>query len=67
MSGGPEDASAMGRLDDKLREAAYQLRDAIEAAEAGHRGWAIDVKTANEILLPSGWKLVRAEPVTVYR
>lgn len=68
MSGGMEDASAIGELATELREAAYQMRDAIKAANAGHRGWAIDSQhEVNEILLPSGWKIVRAEPFTGYR
>jgi len=68
MSGGMEDASAVGRLGTELREATYQMRDAIKAGEDGHRGLAIDVQDAvNEILLPCGWKIVRAEKFTGYR
>jgi hypothetical protein len=68
VSGGLEDANAVGGLANDLKDAAYVLRDAVKAAEEGHRGIAIDVvATVNEVLLPSGWKLVRAEKVTVYR
>lgn len=68
MSGGMEDASAIGGLADKLRDASYELRDAIKAAEAGHRGMSVPVQDeVNEILLPSGWKIVRAEKFTGYR
>jgi hypothetical protein len=63
-----EDAAAMGRLAGKLMDKAYDLRDAIEAAQEGHRGHSIDVEhEVNKILLPTGWKLVRAEKVTVFR
>ena len=68
MSGGMEDANATGKLGTDLEEAAYRLRDAVMAAETGHRGIAIDVlNTVNPILLREGWKLVRAEPFTGYR
>ncbi len=62
MSGGQQEAAALGEMATKLREAAYELRDAIKKAEDGHRGWGVPVEpTVNEILLPSGWKLVRAQ------
>ena len=68
MSGGMEDANAVGRLGVKLREAAYQMRDAIKEAEEGHRGLTVDVLSeVNEIMLPCGWKVVRAEKFTGYR
>lgn len=68
MSGGMEDANAVGRLGTKLTEAAYVMRDAIKEAETGHRGITIDVlETVNEIMLPCGWKIVRATPFTGYR
>lgn len=68
MSGGQQEAAALGELSSELREAAFKMRDAVKDAEAGHRGMAIDVQeTVNEILLPSGWKLVRAEAFTGYR
>lgn len=68
MSGGQHEAYHTGKLDTDLREEVYKLRDAIKAAEEGYRGIAIDVAaTANEILLPIGWKLVRAERFTGYR
>jgi hypothetical protein len=63
-----EDASAVGRLSTELCEAAYKMRDAIKAGEDGHRGLALDVQEeVNEILLPCGWKIVRAEKFTGYR
>lgn len=63
-----EDASAIGQIDQMLTEAAYLMRDAIEGAEAGHRGLSVPIEeTVNEILLPNGWKLVRAEKFTGFR
>ncbi len=63
-----EDANAVGGLAVELREAAYEMRDAVKAAEAGHRGLSVDVQAeVNDILLPCGWKLVRAEKFTGYR
>jgi hypothetical protein len=63
-----EDANAVGELGRMLTEAAYLMRDAVEAAGAGHRGLSVPIEeTVNEILLPGGWKLVRAEKFTGYR
>jgi len=68
MSGGLEEARAMGTLSLKLRDAAYELREAAESAKTGYRGVGIDgAHEVNAILLPSGWKLVRAEKVEIYR
>jgi hypothetical protein len=68
MSGGQHEAAALGGLATELREAAHQMRDAIKAAEDGHRGVSIAVQDeVNEILLPCGWKIVRAERFTGYR
>lgn len=68
MSGGQQEAAALGALSSELREAAYQLRDAVKSAEAGHRGVSVNVvDEVNSILLPTGWKLVRAEAFTGYR
>lgn len=68
MSGGMEDASAMSELSKELIDAAYEMRDAVKAAEEGHRGMSIDIEaTVNELLLPIGWKLVRAKKFTGYR
>ncbi len=67
MSGGMEDANAVGAIGSKLSDAAHELRDAVKEAEAGHRGITVAVEdTVNPILLPSGWKLVRAMKTTVY-
>jgi hypothetical protein len=43
MSDGLSDANAVGQLAVDLREAAHVTREAIEAAEAGHRGLSVDV------------------------
>lgn len=68
MSDGMSDANAMGGLSTRLREASCKMRDAIKAAEDGHRGMSLDVQEdVNEILLPSGWKIVRATPHTSFR
>ena len=68
MSGGQQEAAALGAMSTELREAAYSMRDAVKSAEDGHRGVSLDVQTeVNEILLPCGWKLVRAEKYTGYR
>jgi hypothetical protein len=68
MSGGQQEAAALGSLSTELREASYQMRDAVSSAEAGHRGVSIDVQAeVNDILLPCGWKLVRAERFEGYR
>lgn len=57
MSDGMSDANAVGRLGERLESAAYDLREAIEAAENGHRGIAIDVlATVNEVLQKFGLK-----------
>ncbi len=51
MSDGMSDANAVGSIATELREAAYVLRDAIERAEAGHRGLTVDIiETVNEVL-----------------
>jgi len=68
MSGGQHEASAIGEMATELREAAYQMRDAVRSADEGYRGISLDVQfEVNEILLPCGWKLVRAEKFTGYR
>jgi hypothetical protein len=60
MSGGMEDASAVGGISRRLQEATHKLLEAIEEAEAGHRGIGVDVRgTVNEILVPAGWNLQR--------
>ena len=60
MSGGMEDASATGRLAERLEEAAYVLRDRIRAAEEGHRGYAISVVAhVSGILREVGYEIVR--------
>ena len=62
MSSGPRDANAVGRIGRDLELAAHRMREAIKTAEAGHRGLTVDIPaTVNEVLLPHGWKLVRAE------
>lgn len=68
MSDGMSDANAVGRLGAALERATWEFRKAIKAAQEGHRGLAVDVEEeVNEILLPTGWKLVRAEKYEAYR
>jgi hypothetical protein len=68
MSGGMEDARALGEISQELENAAWQLRKAIVQAEQGHRGLSVSIEaTVNDVLLEGGWKLVRAEKVEVYR
>ena len=41
MSDGMSDARAHGEQEANLRQSAYDLAEALEAAEAGHRGWGM--------------------------
>jgi hypothetical protein len=58
MSDGMSDANAVGALAGKLRNAAYELRDAIKAARDGRRGLSVAVLAeVNEVLDGSGYHL----------
>ena len=60
MSDGMSDATACGRLAGDLREAAYKLRDAIKAAESGHRGMSVPIiSTVDPILNDCGFEIRR--------
>jgi len=60
MSDGMSDANAVGKLAVDLREAAYVLRDAIDAALNGHRGMSPPIcETVNAILKTSGYHLTK--------
>lgn len=60
MSDGMRDSRILGDLSIKLREASYQLRDAIRDADDGHRGTSIAiVPTVNEILAGTDYILMR--------
>lgn len=63
MSDGMRDATALGQLAQKLEEATYELRDAIKAAEEGHRGYMVDIQaTINCVLARSPdckWRITR--------
>lgn len=57
------DASAVGDLATDVLEAAYGLRDALEAAEVGHRGIVPDRRElevrVRAILAQAGWDIAR--------
>lgn len=60
MSDGPSDAAACRGLGTSLELAAHDLKLAIRRAEAGHRGWSVDVLVVvNDVLKGSGWRLVK--------
>lgn len=61
MSDGMSDSKALGKLEADLREAAYVLRDALRAAEEGHRGWTVGgyAQLVNAVLAPDGWEVRR--------
>ena len=58
MSDGLSDTAALDRLAAEVREAAFQLRDAVRRAEHGHRGLYFAVEpVVNEILAGAGYEL----------
>ena len=61
MSDGISDANALGRLDRDVMLKAHDLRNALKAAEEGHRGLrpAGILATANNALKGCGFQLVR--------
>lgn len=61
MSDGMSDGRAVGRLADDLDLAAYELRDALKACEAGHRGLTVPgiADRVNDILKDAGFEIRR--------
>ena len=63
MSDGMSDAAAVGRLGNAVVDAAYGLRDALKAADAGHRGVSVDaLEDINRVLRDAGYELRRLPP-----
>jgi hypothetical protein len=58
MSDGMSDATALGRHEAEVREAAHELAIALRQAVDGHRGWAISrgdlMRMVNEYLQDEG-------------
>lgn len=63
MSSGPADANAEGEIVEAVWQAAYDLKQAIERAKAGHRGMCASddqvLREANNALRSSGFQLTR--------
>lgn len=56
MSDGMSDGAGVGGLEQRVREAAYELRDAILAAKDGHRGLVPAIQEVVEpILMEAGY------------
>lgn len=62
MSDGLSDASAVGRIGDKLEAVAYDLKLAIKAAKQGHRGLTVNIEsTVNDVLRGCGYEIRKVQ------
>lgn len=63
MSDGISDSNALSALHNKVEFAAMDLRDALEAADEGHRGMTVrTLDIVNTVLRDCGYRLVKERP-----